>query len=263
MLEERVEEKVSELKRMQIEHLSHMYRFVEFGKISSGLFHDLMSPVQTLKLYMESFPTDARDVQLYMHIKHMQSVSLKIETMLEAMRKQIRFNQHVESFDILEEIRDILLITKHMYIPRRISIDIQCKTPTYRIRTKKIILNHILLNLISNACEACLPTQENAITIHVDAIQHNQYKTYISIVDTGIGIPKHALEHIFDNFYSTKEKTVNCGIGLSSSKYTLEKHLHGKLLVESEEHVGTTMTILLPTPYISTSSITTGSSGLS
>lgn len=249
-LEVRIAEKIEEIKFTQIEHISMLYRFVEFGKISSGLFHDLMSPIQTLKLYLESFPKKTLEEKPFLQLQKMQTVSQKIEHMLETMRKQIRFNQLIETFDVLQEIHDILLITKHLYIQKNISIDVICDSDTYLVTTKRVILNHVLLNLISNACEACTTKQEEQkIKIHVGEIRDSLYTTYISIVDTGKGISESNMSKIFDNFYSTKnshpeEKQSNCGIGLSSSKHAVEHHLKGKLLVESEEHIGTTMTIL-------------------
>lgn len=248
----KVEEKVKELKQMQVEQLSTMYRFVEFGKISSGLFHDLMSPIQTLKIYMELFPKHELDPKLHVPIERMQKVSEKIEAMLAAMRTQVKFNQNTETFDLIQDIRDILLITRHLCLKHKVSIDIECESPVYIISTKRVILNHILLNLISNACEACdSKKQDNVVTIHIGQIPgKEQYKTYISVVDTGVGIATDKIPYIFDSFYSTKsseaEATFNCGIGLSSAKHTLENHLQGKILVESEEGSGTTMTVLLP-----------------
>jgi signal transduction histidine kinase len=255
-LEVKVEEKVSELKKAQIEHLSAMYRFVEFGKLSSGLFHDLMSPVQTLKIHMESFAKQKLDIEPYMQIQKMQTVSKKIETMLESMRKQIRFNLSTETFDVVEDIQDLLLITKHIYLKHNVAVTIDCDTPQYTLHTKRVIINHILLNLISNACEACDPTEDNnLVTIRIGSLADTQYKTYISIEDTGVGIPQDKISRVFDNFYSTKHiqtnTSMNCGIGLSSSKHALEQHLQGKLLLESEEGVGTTITLLLPVQKIS------------
>lgn len=257
-LEIKVEQKVSELKKMQIEHLSSMYRFVEFGKLSSGLFHDLMSPIQTLKIYMESFAKQKGDAEPVLQMGKMLTISKKIETMMETMRKQIRFNLTEELFDVLQDIRDILLITKHVYLKHNVYINIVCDTPTYNLNTKRVILNHILLNLISNACEACDPAREdNTVTIRVGPLSDTTYKTYISIEDTGVGIAHDQVHAVFDNFYSTKNKQINksmnCGIGLSSSKHALEQHLNGKLLLESEEGVGTTITLLIPTTQVTES----------
>src|SRR5207245_1034752 len=43
LLEIKVEERTQELKQTQVEKLTQLYRFAEFGKISSGLFHDLVT----------------------------------------------------------------------------------------------------------------------------------------------------------------------------------------------------------------------------
>lgn len=243
--EVRVKEKIDEAKALQAQHLSTLYRFVEFGRLSSGLFHDLMSPIQTLKLYLESFSDETLGVEPMLQLQKMQKVSAKIEHMLETMRKQIRFNLETESFDLIQEIQDLLSITKHLYLKKRIKVTVHGPI-SYGIETKKIILNHVLLNLISNACESC-EGDNNTIDIHVVSASG---KTCISIVDSGKGISEENMKKIFDTFYTTKKKTEdavydNCGVGLSSSKYSVEHYLSGKLFVESEEGVGTTVTVVV------------------
>lgn len=241
-LEIRVQEKIDEAKALQAEHLATVYRFVEFGRLSSGLFHDLMSPIQTLKLHIENFGSEELGEEPLLQLKKMQNVSNKIEHMLETMRKQIRFNLETESFDLIAEIQDLLLITKHLCMQKGIAVEVVGPI-SYAIETKKVILNHVLLNLISNACEAC-EGRDNSIQIHV---VKSGLKTCISIVDTGRGIPESEMGKIFNTFYSTKKESgsTNCGIGLSSSKYSVEQYLGGKLFVESEEGVGTTISVVI------------------
>lgn len=243
-LEQRVKEKIDEAKALQAEHLATVNRLVEFGRLSGGLFHDLMSPIQTLKLYLELFPNETLGVEPLQQLKKIQSVSHKIEHMLETMRKQIRFNLETESFDLIQEIQDILAITKHLYIQKGVKVEV-LGPMSYGLETKKVILNHVLLNIISNACEAC--ERNDSIQIHV--IQSGQ-KTCISVVDSGRGIPEAQMGKIFDTFYTTKKNDeqdsyANCGLGLSSAKYSVEQYLGGKLFVESEEGVGTTVTVVL------------------
>ncbi|MDO8260294.1 MAG: hypothetical protein Q7T50_02205, partial [Candidatus Magasanikbacteria bacterium] len=53
MLEVRIKEKTDELKRAQLEKMSSLYRFAEFGRLSSGFFHDLLNPLTIVSLNME------------------------------------------------------------------------------------------------------------------------------------------------------------------------------------------------------------------
>ncbi|MFT6910585.1 MAG: signal transduction histidine kinase, partial [Oleiphilaceae bacterium] len=105
-------------------------------------------------------------------------------------------------------------------------------------------LERVLINLIDNAIRHCHAGDE--ITIELKRIQ-SDLKTEISdieitIRDTGIGIPKEDLPHIFDAYYragnSAKSKKGNSGLGLAISKKIVE--LHGSIIkVVSEEGEGT------------------------
>lgn len=249
-LEAIVEKRTKELKQLQMEQLGEMYRFVEFGKLSSGLFHDLMSPIQTLKVYIESFKQKETSVEVGQQFRQIQQISSKIEDMLNAMRTQIRVDSKVETFDVLADIHDLVLMTRYLHLKHNIEVDVVCDLESYTIQAKRTMLNHILLNLLSNACEACIPIsakRECKVTIRVGRNPDKKLRHYISIEDTGVGIEDSDLPHIFDPFFSTKKddgEVINCGIGLSSAKHAIEKHLKGKLYVESDVGIGTTMTVL-------------------
>jgi signal transduction histidine kinase len=65
----------------------------------------------------------------------------------------------------------------------------------------------------------------------------------ISVSDTGCGISKEKIPHIFDPFFTDKEG--GTGLGLAVTYSIIEKN-GGKIEVESEERKGTTFTIKLP-----------------
>ena len=47
-MEVKVEERTKELKKLQMEKMEQLYRFAEFGQLSSGLFHDLINPLTAI-----------------------------------------------------------------------------------------------------------------------------------------------------------------------------------------------------------------------
>ena len=65
----------------------------------------------------------------------------------------------------------------------------------------------------------------------------------ISIIDTGTGIPKENIDHIFDPYFTTKQK--GSGLGLASTYSIIQKH-KGHISVTSEMGVGTTFFFYLP-----------------
>ncbi len=249
-LESIVEQRTKEIKQLQMDYIGEMYRFVEFGKLSSGLFHDLMSPIQTLKIYIESFKQKESTPEVTRQFSLIEKVAHKVEDMLHTMRSQIKIDSNIETFDVLSDIRDLIIMTRYIHLKHHIDVEVVCDAEMFAVTTKRTILNHILLNLISNACEACIPVtdeRECRVVIRIGRNTDKKLRNYISIEDTGVGISTDNLQKIFDPFFSTKQsvgEAINCGIGLSSAKHAIQKHLGGKLFVESDEGTGTTMTIL-------------------
>jgi two-component system sensor histidine kinase AtoS len=66
----------------------------------------------------------------------------------------------------------------------------------------------------------------------------------VVIADTGAGIPRSELGRIFVPGYTTKE--TGSGVGLTIAERVITAH-HGRVLIDSEEGRGTTVTVILPT----------------
>lgn|GEM_PF-401563 len=104
-------------------------------------------------------------------------------------------------------------------------------------------LSKIGLNLLSNAFKF---THEGKVQLKFDR-QANKWM--ISVTDTGIGIPTHAREYIFDEFRqvdgSSTREYGGTGLGLSLVE-KLTRASGGNVTCESEVNVGTTFTVTLP-----------------
>jgi signal transduction histidine kinase len=99
-------------------------------------------------------------------------------------------------------------------------------------------MQQVFLNLFLNAIEAM--KDGGTLTISTKSQPEN---TEITITDTGKGIPKKDLEHIFDPFYTTKES--GTGLGMSIIYGIIKEH-KGEIRMESEEDRGASARIKLP-----------------
>jgi signal transduction histidine kinase len=101
-------------------------------------------------------------------------------------------------------------------------------------------LNQVIMNLVLNAYQAI----EQKGKIHISTRQAEN-EALISIADDGPGIPEDKLDKIFLPFFSTKEKEINSGLGLSICHNIIKNH-HGKIDVRSILGSGTEFVISLP-----------------
>ncbi len=93
-----------------------------------------------------------------------------------------------------------------------------------------------------NAIQAIEPPGQVRIAARVDEVQQS---ALITVADSGQGIPKEALDRVFDPFFSLKEEGLGTGLGLSIVYGIVEKH-RGSVAVESAVGEGTRFLIRIP-----------------
>ncbi len=105
-------------------------------------------------------------------------------------------------------------------------------------------LEQVIINIVTNALK--YTPDGGSVTVScgyyfTDAI--------ITVTDTGIGIPKEDLPHIFDRFYRVDKartrKYGGTGLGLAIAKEIIEAH-NGKIEIQSKPRIGTEVTITMP-----------------
>lgn len=115
------------------------------------------------------------------------------------------------------------------------------------LRCDRMLLREALLNVVSNAAEACAACGgEVAVRARAIAGPGATAAPIVEIViaDTGPGIPRAHLGRLFVPGFTTKE--TGSGVGLAIAERVVSAH-HGRITVDSEEGRGTTVTITLPT----------------
>jgi signal transduction histidine kinase len=105
-------------------------------------------------------------------------------------------------------------------------------------------LKQIVINLISNAIKF---TEKGSVKVHLSANAAESWK--IAVTDSGMGIPAHAQDTIFDEFRqldsSSTRQHGGTGLGLAIVK-KLVLLMSGKINLKSETGEGSTFTVTIP-----------------
>lgn len=120
----------------------------------------------------------------------------------------------------------------------------QAESAKFNLDSK--LLNHVLTNLLANACKYSPKDSTIDFEIHSQASELTS-ELIFTIRDRGIGIPPEDLPQLFDSFYraSNSQSYQGSGLGLAIAKEYVEFH-QGTIFVVSELEVGTTFTVNIP-----------------
>ncbi len=241
LLEVKVEERTKELKKLEGEKIMHLYRFAEFGRLSAGLFHDLINPLNAVSLSIERLKGDDESVNKAI------KAAKKMEDLVVAVRKQISRQDNKNLFSLNKEIQDVIDVLS--YKARKNNVDVRFLYENdINFLGNAIRFNQAVLNLIVNAIDSYMPekldNRERAVEV---LLKDSESEIILSVKDAGTGISRENLQKIFEPFFTTKDYGV--GIGLSMAKQIAERDFFGKLIVESNTEAGqsgSTFTIAIP-----------------
>ncbi|EFI33728.1 multi-sensor hybrid histidine kinase [Desulfonatronospira thiodismutans ASO3-1] len=157
-----------------------------------------------------------------------------------------------QNFDLEREIsRVMLLLTKRARSKEvELLVDYDLQAPR-RVRGDNLRLRQILYNLVGNAVKF---TEKGYILVQVSLAEAGEEKARlkISVQDTGVGIPVHMQEKIFEHFtqvdYSSTRRHGGTGLGLAISR-SLVRLMGGDLQVMSREGEGSTFFFELDIGY--------------
>jgi two-component system NtrC family sensor kinase len=234
---------VETLNRIQQE-LLHKEKLASVGQLSAGVAHEINNPLASILLFSEMMykdceADDPRRDDLAMIINETKRCKIIVADLLNFARQQEVMAQSTHLPELLDQTIDLvshLPSYKGVEIERRYSPDISV------IQGDPEQLQQVFTNLLNNAAEA-MP-QGGTITVDLRRVDRDSIEVRIS--DTGAGIPPQNMSQLFTPFFTTKGPGKGTGLGLSISYGIIKMH-RGQIQVQSQEGMGTTFTVTLPT----------------
>ena len=257
-LKEQIEERIraEEAKEKLETQLLHAQKMEAIGTLAGGIAHDFNNLLQVISGYVQLLlmRKDVKDTE-HLYLKQIDESARKAS---ELTKQLLIFGRKVESklitLSLNQEIIEIYKLFQRT-IPKMIDIELDLAENLKLINADPVQLEQIMMNLGLNAKDAMpdggkLTFETKNVVLdqvycrtHVDIVPGEYVELKIS--DTGYGMDKGTLEHIFEPFYTTKETGKGTGLGLAIVYGLVESH-GGHIMCYSEPGQGTTFKIYFP-----------------
>ncbi len=219
-------------------------------KFIANVSHDFRSPLTSIRGYLEAMVDGT--IPPEMHEKYLNIVLNETERLTKLTNSLLTLNNlnlrgtvlDVSDFDINKVIKNVAATFEGTCKEKKIRFKLVLTGQTLFVTADEEKIKQVLYNLIDNA----IKFSNTDSTIKVETTEKND-KVFVSVKDSGIGIPKDSLKLIWDRFYKTdisrgKDKK-GTGLGLSITKEIINAH-HENINVISTEGVGTEFIFTLP-----------------
>ncbi|RLI61295.1 MAG: hypothetical protein DRO88_13225 [Promethearchaeia archaeon] len=251
-IELRLKEKNKQLLKAQ--------KMESIGNLAGGIAHDFNNLLQTIfghvdLILLEFENTEEKDNEILDSLfkiktaaEHGAEITQRLLTLSKS--KDVEFYK----IDLNHEIMEIFSILEHS-IPKMIEFNLLLSNDIKNIYGNSTSIQQVIMNLVLNSRDA-MPNG-GKITIKTEKVILDELSseifvnlspgeyTCLEITDTGVGMSKEVLDHIFEPYYSTKSNDKGTGLGLSIVYSIIQQH-NGSIQCYSELGYGTRFKIFLP-----------------
>lgn len=221
----------------------------------SNVSHELKTPITSMKVLADSL-LDQEDVPAELYREFMADIAAEIDReskIINDLLSLVKMDKSSSSLNIASTNMNSLLemILKRLR-PIAQQQDIELVLESFRPVTAEVDEVKISLaftNLIENAVKYNNPGGWVHVTLNAD---HQFF--YVTVEDSGMGIPEESLEHIYERFYrvdkSHSREIGGTGLGLAITRSSILMH-RGAIKVHSTLGEGTVFSVRIPLIYIS------------
>jgi len=247
---------ITQRKRLE-DQFQQAQKMEAVGTLAGGIAHDFNNLLQAIQGYSDLLLLDKnKDEPGYRDLQEIRHAGQRAS---ELTQQLLTFSQKVESklrpVDLNHEVAQVEKLLKRI-IPKMIKIELHLADTLSTINADPSQIEQVIMNLGVNARDAMPEGGELIIETEKTTMDEEYCNTHLgatpgdyvllTVSDTGHGMDKDILEHIFEPFYTTKKTGKGTGLGLAMV-YGIIKGHQGYITCYSEPGEGTAFKIYLPT----------------
>lgn len=213
----------------------------------SNVSHEMKTPIAIIKNYAQLLQTGkATEEQREEYAKGIEDAASRLSSLISNILKlnkleHQRMTPEVEVYDVCRQLCESVFLFEEAMEEKEIELEADIEDVAM-IKADASLMELVWNNLLSNAVK--FTERGGSITIRQIS---DENRVRVSVSDTGCGIAKENINHIFDQFYQgdTSHSTEGNGLGLALVKRVLEL-MDGEIQITSEEGKGSTFLVTLP-----------------
>lgn len=220
----------------------------------SNVSHELKTPLASMKVLADSLNAQ-EDVPAELYREFMQDITEEIDRenqIITDLLSLVKMDKKAADLNISSmNINDLLELILKRLRPIAASRNIELILDSFRPVNAEVDETKLTLaisNLVENAIKYNVDGGWVKVSLNAD---HKYF--YVTVADSGIGIPKESLDHIFERFYrvdkSHSREIGGTGLGLAIARSAIVMH-RGAIKVYSKENEGTTFSVRIPLIYL-------------
>lgn len=214
------------------------------GYIFSQIRHELGNPTNSIKMTMEVLRNNINNYSketILNYVERALSDLSRVEYLLKSLRNFSLYEDlDIRNHDMHSYMRNFLKLVEGAFLDKGICLITKVDPDARYGLVDSRALQHVMLNLLSNAVDAVSYKDYPEIIIRM---KKNGKLISIIFEDNGCGIPEKQRNKLFTAFFTTKAK--GTGLGLPIAAKMLAK-MNSTIDITSRENIGTTVTISIP-----------------
>lgn len=214
---------ITELTKLK-DHVSFTQKLANLGEMFAGIIHDINNPLMMIEANIKRAKKKINDDEVNELLTKVEMSSQKISKIVKGIKVYIRQDgtaePHVKE-NLGKIVDDALVICENKLKENMVAVTFDPKINQMEVSCHFTQIFQVFVNLISNAIDAISGLQEKSIEITAKDLGD---RIQVRFIDSGNGIPKEIQEKMFNAFFTTKDRGVGSGLGLSLCRKILEAH---------------------------------------
>lgn len=228
--------------------LVHSSKMAAVGQLAAGVAHELNTPLGAIKMAVSgALKAIVKLNKPERAVARLERSVGSVDQLKQIISRLLHYSgkRPTEGLsDLNKVVHDSLALIGHQLKMDGVKVETGLLEELPPVDADTNELQQVLINLLTNARDAVLSSEQEKRLIRVGTLTRGKY-VELTVEDNGIGMDQDTVKRVFEPFYTTKDVGKGTGLGLSVSREILDRY-QGTVKVESVVGLGTKFLLCFP-----------------